>query len=349
MKGWRALPDGTPVILATVVATSGSTYRKPGAKMLITPDKWVAGSISGGCLESDLTQSAWEKTESGPTLVTYDATADEDILWGYGLGCNGTVQVFLERIDEPGGPLAFFSDCYERGVAGVVSTVLSHGPEFGRHAYVMDESRTVGLETFEGVTRFFDPVTPRLELFVFGAGHDSLPLVRLGKALGWRVTVVDKRAQALSKERFSEADSLIVCAPEDVAKKVILGARSAVVLMTHHYLHDRQLLQYALGSPASYVGLLGPKRRAERLLSDLRDDGFVATEAQVERLHAPIGLDIGAEGPDEIALAIVAEIQAFLKRKQPASLRESDVPIHAASDALLPTEALSTTQCGLLA
>jgi xanthine dehydrogenase accessory factor len=356
VKGWRALPKGTPVVLATVVATSGSTYRKAGAKMLITGDIWVAGSVSGGCLESDLIQTAWTKTEDGPALLTFDATADEDILWGFGLGCNGTVQVFIERIDESGGPLAYFADRYDRREPGIVGTVLAPGLRFGEHLYLVPPPATADgsphevceLRTIDGLTVFLDSIAPPLDLIVFGAGHDALPVLALAKALGWRVTVVHKQTLALSAERFDYADELLACTPEAVANTVPVGENTAIVLMTHNYLQDRELLRFALGSEAFYVGVLGPKRRSDRLLDDLRDDGYVPSPAQLERLHAPIGLDLGAEGPDEIALAIVAEIQAFSKRRRPAPLRESTSPLHPQSRAAVHGE-LRITQCGLSA
>lgn len=331
VKGWRALPAGTPVILATVVGTSGSTYRKAGAKMLLTQTGWIAGSVSGGCLESDLLQSAWQKTEDGPVVLTYDATGDEDILWGFGLGCNGVVRVFLERACGPDGVLGFLADRFDRRARGLVTTVLEPGPRFGEHEYfdsLPEDLHSAHTGVVDGIETFFDPIVPPLELIGFGAGFDAVPLVGLAKALGWHVAVVDRRAPGVWTERFSLADSTVASPAGSARDCVRISAGAAVVLMTHNFLQDRELLRFALESPALYVGVMGPKLRSDRLLQDLRDDGFVPSPSQIAKLHAPIGLDLGADAPDEIALSIIAEIQAFIRHRRATPLRDSTEPLH---------------------
>ncbi len=252
--------------------------------MLLTGDGWAAGSISGGCLEGDLVQSAFDRTEHGPALVTYDATADEDILWGFGLGCNGMVKVFLERMPPDGGALAQIEDAFLR-----------------RSPLIL----TVG--------DFVQEILPPRSLVVCGAGHDAIPLVDSAKALGWRVTVVDPRPSYANRARFSAADEVLASSAADAISHLDLDPETAVVIMAHHYLNDLASLRETILSAAGYVGLLGPARRTQKLIDDLRSEGVLPTVAQLARLRAPIGLDLGSDGPDEIALAVVAEIQAFFR------------------------------------
>lgn len=335
---WRALPKGAPAVLATVVATLGSTYRRPGARMLLTESGWAAGSISGGCLEGDVLRTAWERTEHGPALVTYDSTADEDIVWGFGLGCNGVVQVLFERLPEDGGPLAHLA----LAKPGFLMTYLGSGPRLGEHRWLPEDPRLdggVGLVEVDGEPILVEAVLPPRPLLIFGAGHDARPLVDAAKAVGFRVTVVDGRAAYARPERFPSADEVRYLAPRDTASLAV-DERTAVVVMTHGYLNDLAILRAILPSSAGYVGLLGPARRAERLLSDLRDEGVVPTEAQLARLCAPVGLDLGAEGPHEIAVAVVAEILAFFRDRSGGMLRESAEPLHAPTPESPLTQAL---------
>jgi xanthine/CO dehydrogenase XdhC/CoxF family maturation factor len=169
---------------------------------------------------------------------------------------------------------------------------------------------------------------PPVPLVVFGGGPDAVPLVRLAKALGWHVTVVDPRARAASRDRFPEADAVIRCGPGKVLEQVPLASRSIAVVMTHNYNRDLSLLEVLLPSSVRYLGLLGPKARAERLLDDLTLGGYVASPEQLRRLHAPAGLELGADGPEEIALAILAEVKATLAGRAARPLRERHGPIH---------------------
>lgn len=171
-------------------------------------------------------------------------------------------------------------------------------------------------------------VAPPVPLVVFGAGADAVPLVTAARSLGWHTTVVDTQARARSIERFKEADAVILCRPEDVAARVTLTESSVAVLMTHNYLHDLELLPVVLNSQTRYIGCLGPKRRTERLLSELRDDTRTAQDHLPGRLHAPIGLDVGAENPSEIAVSIAAEILSAIGARSGGSLRHRQGSIH---------------------
>jgi xanthine/CO dehydrogenase XdhC/CoxF family maturation factor len=163
---------------------------------------------------------------------------------------------------------------------------------------------------------------------IFGAGDDAQPLVRFAMALGWQVTVVDPRPALASRERFPEADATINARPEEVPARVALGIDSLAVIMTHHYRHDLPLLRELLPHPLAYLGLLGPRKRAERILSDLAADGFAVTPEMRARLHAPVGLDLGANNAEEVALAILAEMLAVLAGRDAHPLRERNQPIH---------------------
>jgi xanthine/CO dehydrogenase XdhC/CoxF family maturation factor len=171
-------------------------------------------------------------------------------------------------------------------------------------------------------------LAPPIPLVVFGGGPDAVPLVRLAKALGWHVTVVDARGAAANRVRFPQADAVIACPPEEVRARVPLTPHSNAVVMTHSYRRDLTLLEVLLPSPVRYLGLLGPRARAERLLHDASLVGLDASPTQLQRLHAPVGLDLGAEGPEEIALAILAEVQATLTRRAARPLRDRPGPIH---------------------
>jgi len=362
-RAWEAARgEGGEALLATVVSVSGSTYRRPGARMLLTPTGRLAGSVSGGCLEGDIQQKAWWRTRDGAAVVSYDSTdEDEDVVWGFGLGCNGVVRVLLERVSPPSpGPLDFLAACLHGRRPGVIATVFaSDGPvaHMGQRllldasgiidSSITDAALSVRLEEDAravlraGQSRaqtyglpngtadvFLEAVQPPLPLVVFGAGHDALPLVRLAKEMGWHVTVVDTRAARARPERFPDADSMIACPADAVTAHVPLSAHTMAVVMTHNYPDDKRVLRALLASPAAYIGQLGPAKRTERLLAEIADDGFTITDAHRARLHGPVGLDLGADSPEGIALSVVAEIQAARAGRGGGPLRDRRAPLH---------------------
>ena len=293
VHAWRALPPGAEAVLATVVATRGSVYRRPGARMLLTREGWVAGSVSGGCIESDLVSTAFDRTEDGPVVVTYDASAPDDVLLGFGLGCNGAVDVLMQRLPEDGGPLR------------VVERVLRER----RPAFLsLFGDGSWSTEAAPGPSLLTQPILPPPALVVFGAGHDAVPLARLATHLGWHVTVADGRAAYAKADRFPDARVLV--SPSRQA--IEIEPEAAVVLMTHSFANDAAILRW-LPKSLPYVGVLGPLHRTQRLF---REVGI-----EPEALYAPVGLDLGAEGPDEIALAIVAEILAVRKGRPGGPLK----------------------------
>ena len=304
--------------------------------MLLTEEGWAAGSISGGCLEGDVLQFAWERTTVGPALVTYDSTADQDIVWGFGLGCSGVVRVLLERLPEDGGLLAYLANCFDARRPALVATAIGEGSELGKRRLdigsddplycellrIGEGSRTAHVD---GVEMLLEHIPPPRPIVIFGAGHDAGPLVAAAKGIGWHVTVVDGRPSYVRRDRFPDADALVLAGPEEAVGRVVIDAQTSVVIMNHNFLHDLAILRGVLRTSASYVGLLGPRVRSERLLSELEMDH---ASARLERVHAPIGLDLGAEGPDEIALSIVAEIQAAARGRAAGSLNGRSAPLH---------------------
>ncbi len=373
----HARQAGKTVALATVVDIEGSAYRLPGARMLIVDGKWIAGSISGGCLEDDVVLRASEAIEKNEALVTtYDTTSDDDIVFGVGLGCKGVITLLIEPIRSPDHAadfIGFAKSCMQDRASGVVATVIrTHGPvgakpgarlvsrdasvqtDIADEALAATITRAAQLPPAQGSSMvtvalpdgtadvFVERIEPPTPLIVFGAGHDAMPVVRLAKALGWHVTVADHREAYANATRFPDADRLVVCATKDVAAHVSLEDGTLALIMTHNYLRDLDLLEIVLPSDVSYIGLLGPRRRADQLLSELRSKAVQPAPAQLARLYAPVGLDIGSEGPAEVALSILSEMQAVLTRHRGGHLRERKQPIHEAGHA--PRAALSAAR-----
>lgn len=327
--------ENRDAVLATVVRVRGSAYRRAGARMLLLADGRRIGAISGGCLEGDVCRKAWWLTSGGePALRTYDTTSDaaagEDAVREFGLGCNGVVDVLLERIstDSAAQTLAFIKGCREHGDPGVVAHVIREAALVSAHRFftssggqpcdiqsretlLAGDSRFVAAENSE---IFYEYVAPPADLIIFGSGYDVAPVVRFANALGWRVTVADARPASLAN-RFPSAR---VVGFDDVR----ITERSAVVLMTHNYALDRDLLRNVLPVGAKYVGVLGPRHRTERLFADL------GISTDWEFLHAPVGLDIGGDSPELIALSIVSEIQTALSGRDGGMLRGRPGPVY---------------------
>lgn len=356
---------GKSAVLATVVGIQGSSYRLPGARMLIADATWKAGSVSGGCLEGDVVLRAREVLEKNQAIVTtYDTTSDEDILFGVGLGCRGIIRVLIEPVTpQPAQPdlVRYIQDCLAARQSGVIATVIGvegtvdvapgarvvrgqgndmpsdiRDPKL-RSAIASHLARLSGSEASHSaffdepggqVEVFIEMVRPPLPFVIFGAGHDAIPMARLGKDLGWRVTVVDHRPAYATPQRFPEADEVLVATTEEIAQRVRIDADTVALVMTHNYLRDLEALKVLLPSPARYVGLLGPRRRANELLAELDKQSFAITPAQRERLYAPVGLDLGAEGPEGVALSVLAEIQAVVAGRGAGHLRERAGSIH---------------------
>jgi xanthine/CO dehydrogenase XdhC/CoxF family maturation factor len=351
---------GERMALATIVAVRGSTYRRPGARLLVPEDGAPIGNISGGCLEGDVADVARIVMREGTArLAGWDLTADDDDVWGLGLGCNGAIEVFIEPAEraaevaealrtalEEQTPIALVtvleSEAHELVPPGARLVVRPEGPverSLG-HADVDAEAIDAAREqlaagrseihTFvHGVRAFVEVLEPPLRLLVCGAGHDAVPLTRAAAGLGWNATVIDDRPGFLVPERFPDASAFVLVEdPSQVTERAPIDPQTCVVVMTHNFLRDKAYLRALLAGPPGYVGMLGPAARTQRLLMDLADEGIEITEEDRERIHAPAGLDLGAEGPDEIAQAIVAEIVAVKRRREGGFLKRRLGPIH---------------------
>jgi len=359
--------------LATVVNVEGSAYRRPGARMLMTENGRIVGSLSGGCLERDVFERARIVMQTRePIVVRYDTGADTEIVWGLGLGCNGIVQILIEPLDIAAMPLhlEFLSDCITRQKTGVIATVFGgksdikpgsrlmlqdddeaiiefENGEFARAA-MRDARRALSdkkssdkiYELTTGAAEvFIEFVEPPVPLVIFGANADAAPVAEYAQKLGWHVTVVDTQARSASLERFADcADAVTLCRPETAADCVPLTQRTAAIVMTHNYQHDLELFKTLLPSSVQYVGMMGPKRRTERIIAEALAEGLTISDEQMNRLHAPIGLDIGAETPSGIALSIVGEIRAVLSEREGGFLKRRNAPIHVGGESrILPT------------
>ncbi len=320
---WSQLEaKGEPAVLATVVKTSGSSYRLPGARLLLSPTGQRAGSVSGGCLEDDLLKKAWWLTENGPVVRRYDTTPDGEIAAEYGLGCNGIIHVLLERL-SPGqaGILQLIRQVRQTRTPAVVEHILAPARAVGSFRITSNTPEPAGSQ-FEFFT---ETLTPPLRLLIFGAGDDAVPLVTQAKFLGWEVWVFDGRAHYARRDKFPHADEVIVRTPGGPDPSLPIDDWTAAVLMNHSYSQDMQMLKELSGRDLRYLGILGPRKRALQMLSEAGLQSFIAQPV----LHAPMGLDIGADGPEQVALAVVAEIQATLNCRRGGPLRDRTGSIHA--------------------
>jgi xanthine dehydrogenase accessory factor len=355
---WRA--EGRRMALATIVHIRGSTYRRPGARLLVPEEGDSVGNLSGGCLEGGVEEVARSVMRTGePRLELYDLTADDEVVWGWGLGCNGAIEVFVEPADRAAEVADAIADGIEQERAVAIATVLESGVagvEPGARLLVepsgeragssgddtLDDALVAGLDSLRRggaevrsfatgggeVRAFLEVLAPPPRLVVCGAGHDAQPVVGLASEIGWRAVVVDDRPVFLTRDRFPAARSFVRCRPEEVAERVPLDDRTYVVVMSHNYLRDKDYLRALLGSPVAYVGMLGPRARTERLLDELAGEGAAVEPRDRERIHGPAGLDIGAEGPEEIAAAIVAEMLAVDRSRAGGFLRDRPGSIH---------------------
>jgi xanthine dehydrogenase accessory factor len=312
--------------LATLVSVEGSSYRRVGARLLVDHGGAALGSISGGCLESDVIERARVVFEDGVAQVAVYNTADEnDLVWGTGTGCNGVVRILIERLPaRPAWSRTLRGNLAARQTSrlGVVWQ-CADAKLLGTH----DLNDITGRLPAESVV-LEDVVAPPVRLLIFGAGDDAQPLAQLAKTVGWTVQVSDSRAAFATVARFPAADQVMVARAADAASTP-LDAATVAVIMTHRYREDMELLRALLPRALPYLGLLGPRKRAEKILAELATDGFTLTAEMRARLHGPVGLDLGGDTPEAVALAVLAEIQATLDGRDARPLRERVLPIHA--------------------
>ena len=331
------LKSGRDAVLATVIEITGSAYRRQGAKLVIGSDGDFRGMISGGCLEPEVARAASRVFKTGQAMTeVFDLM--EDAIWGLRLGCGGVVRVLLEPIGRDPVWERWLSALKngERSVRAVVCETDPNPESLGRWLFVAPgespagplAQKALGREVIPAVreilgrplpqsrvytsgnTRvFLDVNRPPLELVVFGAGMDAVPVVRLALSLGFSVNVVDPRPSLNRPERFPGARTTIAH-PTEFPEKVAMPVGSYALIMNHQLDRDGAGIRYAVENKALYVGVLGPRPRFRKLMDELADEGFHLDAAARDRIHNPVGLDIGAEGPEQIAVSILAGILA---------------------------------------
>jgi xanthine dehydrogenase accessory factor len=358
----KAQSERKQTALATVVHVEGSSYRKEGARMLITEDGELTGAISGGCLEGDaLRKALFVMQENKAKLVVYDTSDEDDVEIGYQLGCNGIIHVLIEPIDpaKKDNPVALLKEAIVKREYAVVATVFSlernivqpgtclllrqgitifqtnNDEHFNK--LLLNDAQTVlsnhksMIAKYElpdqKLTAFIHIIKPQVTLIVVGAGNDAIPLVNFGELLGWKVSVVDGRPDYANKKRFTSGCQVIVAKPEKIFSEIRIDDQTVFVLMTHNYNYDLAMLRELMQRDVCYIGILGSRGKMERMFDDLKLEGKLS-EHKLSSVFGPVGLDIAAETPEEIALSIISEIQTVLFGGSSNHLRQHEKPIH---------------------
>ena len=354
---------GRKAALATVVRVEGSSYRQPGARMLISDEGTLTGAISGGCLEGDAMRKALLViARNRPLLITYDTTDEEDATLGIGLGCSGIIHILIEPVDEenPLNPIRLlenivserqkcvlatfftlseqqellFGSCLSYAENGQIMGTMPQGiikkemisamkeAVSGNGSVILNETGNV-----PGISVLMDVIKPAVHLVIAGAGNDILPVTKIAGVLGWQVTIMDGRPTYATCARFPEVHQVLVTEAAEALWKITTDENTVFVLMTHNYNYDLALLQQLVKKDIPYIGVLGPKKKFSRMLEELSQDTD-GDDIRTDNLYSPVGLEIGAETAEEIALSVIAEIKAVLAGRQGHSLRDKSGPIH---------------------
>ncbi len=373
----QAVTEGKKTALATVVHVEGSSYRRPGARMLITEDAEITGSISGGCLEGDAFRKALHVILSDKAmLVTYDTADEDDAKFGMGLGCQGVIQVLIEPLQGERGTAIIEllrKATASRQYASLVtffSMSDKKAPQYGSCYLITEKNETIGSlpvlskDVIEEEARqviaqrkssfkkyeigqqeiivFTELIQPPVSLVVVGAGNDVIPVVKMAEMLGWQSTVLDGRPMYASRERFPMPSCQVFHSKANqILERVQIDARTVFVLMSHNYNYDLAVLKVLLNHPTTYIGVLGPHKKMKMMMDELAENGIELTDNQKEAIHGPVGLHIGAETAEEIAVSIIAEIQAKLTSTDTRPLKEKQDAIHRRADLVI--ESTSST------
>jgi len=359
-----AVQQGKKTALAAVVHLDGSSYRRPGARMLVNDEGELTGAISGGCLEGDaLRKAMFALSQQQSKLVTYDTSDEDDMTIGIQLGCAGVIQVLFEPINpnQTANPIQLLRKALAIRQHAVLVTLFdlsdkknfqpgtcmlleSDGHLSGSQPFpalqeelvqemnlVLQSGKSVFRQfTGEGwsITAFLEYLQPPVSLVVVGAGNDAIPMMQFADTLGWDVRVVDGRNTHARPERFASACQVLVSKPEQVLEQLPMDERTVFVMMTHNYNYDLAMLRALLPTRTPYIGMLGPRKKLERMLDELRSGGMEVAESMLEKVYGPAGLEIGAETPEEIALSIIAEIQGVLTGTSGGQLKSKTGVIH---------------------
>lgn len=356
-----AKEGGLKCALATVVKVEGSSYRQPGARMLVTEEGQLTGAISGGCLEGDALRKALLAIDQQQNkLITYDTSSEDDVEFGVQLGCNGIVHILFEYIDDghANNPIRLLEKLQEKRREAVIVTLYSlkrNQEQIGTSLFIREDEAVCnnsvalhllpdakkmlqgkasvikkvinGEEDYEALIEY---IAPPVQLVIAGAGNDVQPLVKAASLMGWQIIVGDGRATHALPQRFPDAKVLQV-KPHELMSHVAIDTVTFFVLMTHNYKYDISLLKLLLETDVPYIGILGPKTKLNRMLNDLKGEDITITDNQIKRIYGPVGLDIGAETSEEIAVSVVAEIKAVMSGKKGISLKYKEEKIHTAT------------------
>ncbi|SEG12330.1 XdhC family protein [Algoriphagus boritolerans] len=352
--------ENKSVALATVVQVDGSAYRRPGARMLVTQEGNLTGAISGGCLEGDALRKAQAVIfQQKSMLVTYDTTDEDDQKFGVGLGCNGIIHVLIEPIDFriPDNPVELIKKSLSDRQTSLLLTLFSvpnskseqlgtiylkkGNQDFGSLSKVHADFRQVlekeiaefdapqnlikSFSEYQQLSVFFEVIKPATRILLFGAGNDTIPVAKMAEILGFELILIDGRKNLATTARFPFAKQIIQGPAEEVTNQIETDLNTVALLMTHNFEYEVIVLEKLLTFMIPYIGILGPKRKTEKLTQRLETKGI---QVHSDNIYAPVGIEIGAETSEEIALSILAEIKAVLNKKQPIFLREKLGPIH---------------------
>jgi xanthine dehydrogenase accessory factor len=368
---------GRQSALATVVHLDGSSYRRPGARMLVTDEGRMTGAISGGCLEGDaLNKALLVMIQQQARLVTYDTSDEDDITLGVQLGCNGIVRILIEPVisgnplnplellkkinakrqhavlvtlfdmenknrEQPGTRLLLEEDGSIHGELEdrlLMTTLLEDAGDVLHGQQSLFKKYKTGNQTISALIEYFPPA---ISLVIVGAGNDAQPMVSMADILGWEARVVDGRATHATTERFAAACQVLVSKPEKVLEQIPIDNQTVFVLMTHNYHYDLAMLRALLKTNAVYIGVLGPKKKLDRMLDEIQAGGPKLNREQLGRVFGPVGLDIGAETAGEIALSVIAEIKSVLAGKSGQSLRLKEDVIHPREETVMEEKRLN--------
>lgn len=369
--------DGRNSALVTVVHLEGSSYRRPGARMMVSDDGAMTGAISGGCLEGDaLRKALLVLNQQQRKLVTYDTNDEDDASIGVQLGCAGVIQVLMEPInkDDPNNSIELLRKAVAKRQVSVLVTVFSlrnrKGYQHGTCLLVEEDGTISGnlkddnlremllddvklslreqRSIFKNytsdqneITAFIEYINPAVSLILIGAGNDVIPLVSMADIIGWETTVIDGRPSHAKKERFSSSCQVIISKPENVLERISIDQQTVFVLMTHNYNYDFAMLKALVKTKAKYIGMLGPRKKFDRMLDDMKSEGIKLSDEELSRIYSPVGLELGAETAEEIALSIMSEIKAVLAAKMGGSLRHNMSPIHSTGNLMISDKNIS--------
>ena len=363
----KAVLAGKSTALATVVHVDGSSYRRPGARMLVDDEGFLTGAISGGCLEGDALRKAMLALSQQKTkLVTYDTSNEDDMTIGIQLGCAGIIQVLFEPINSssPYNPIELIRESISRRQHAVLLTLFNldnKNQEQGGTCLLLQEDGILrgdiqhqdfqdalvndmkdvlqsGKSIFKSYvdqhqsnTAFIEFMQPAVSLVIVGAGNDAIPMMQIANTLGWDIRVVDGRNTHAKPEKFQTACQVLVSKPEEVLGQLPIDDRTAFVMMTHNYNYDIAMLKALLPMDIPYIGMLGPKKKTARMLKEIQDAGLKIDDKMLEKVYGPTGLELGAETPEEIALSITAEILSVMNGTPGGQLKRKNDVIHSRS------------------